>query len=96
MELQYNLPIFKKGDRSELKKYIGISLLNVLYKILASIISERLKPPALLAHINAVLCLENRPTTNFSHSDRSLKKPKENRFPLSGYCLQTDDQTITI
>uniref|UniRef100_T1GTJ8 Reverse transcriptase domain-containing protein n=1 Tax=Megaselia scalaris TaxID=36166 RepID=T1GTJ8_MEGSC len=44
---QWNLiitcPFLKKEDRSELKYYRGISLLNVAYKILASLISEKLR-----------------------------------------------------
>lgn len=42
MNLSIICPVFKTGNRSELKNYRGISLLNVSYKILASIIAERL------------------------------------------------------
>ena len=37
-------PIFKKGDPKECKNHRGISVLNSAYKILSSILCERLKP----------------------------------------------------
>ena len=37
-------PIFKKGDRTLCSNFRGISVLNVAYKIFASILCERLKP----------------------------------------------------
>lgn len=36
-------PIFKAGNEEEVKNYRGVSLLNVGYKILGSIINSRLR-----------------------------------------------------
>ena len=37
-------PILKKGDPTICAKYRGISLLNISYKVLSSVLCERLKP----------------------------------------------------
>jgi hypothetical protein len=36
-------PIFKKGDKLAYKNYTGITLLNVVYKVLSSVLNERMK-----------------------------------------------------
>ena len=38
------IPIYKKGDRDRCENYRGIALGNTAYKILANIISEKIKP----------------------------------------------------
>lgn len=35
-------PIFKKGEKSEVSNYRGVTLLNTVYKIYASVLNERL------------------------------------------------------
>uniref|UniRef100_T1H1A8 Uncharacterized protein n=1 Tax=Megaselia scalaris TaxID=36166 RepID=T1H1A8_MEGSC len=69
---------------STIKNYRGISLLSLAY-----IMSEHLKPHVirLSVHINAVLCLESLRTINFSHSDRSLKRPMSSTSTPTTYSL---------
>ena len=43
-------PVFKKGDPSVCSNYRGISLLSIAYKVLSSVICERLKP--IVAHLS--------------------------------------------
>jgi hypothetical protein len=38
-----SVPLFRKGDKMKCENYGGIMLLNVTYKILSSVILERLK-----------------------------------------------------
>ncbi|MGC8720952.1 MAG: hypothetical protein ACP5TY_13225, partial [Thermodesulforhabdaceae bacterium] len=37
-------PVLKKGDATICANYLGISFLNIAYKILSSVLCERLKP----------------------------------------------------
>lgn len=36
-------PIWKKGDKGEIKNYRGITLMDTTYKVYASLLNERLK-----------------------------------------------------
>jgi hypothetical protein len=38
-------PVYKKGDKLDCKKYRGICLLNVTYKVFAKILYDRILPP---------------------------------------------------
>ena len=59
MPSEWNLsvicPVHKKGDKQECSNYRGISLLNTAYKILSSILCERLKPH-MASHIRSYQC----------------------------------------
>ena len=76
-------PVFKKGDRSELKNYRGISLLNVAYKIFASIISEKLKS-YVINIVGPYQCgfMPGKSTTDQLFTLRQiLEKPQEKQIP---------------
>jgi hypothetical protein len=38
------IPVYKKGDRDRCENYRGIALGNAVYKILANIILQKIKP----------------------------------------------------
>jgi hypothetical protein len=58
-------PIYKKGEKSECNNYRGISLLNIVYKIIAAVITKRLNQYAeeLIGDYQNGFC-NNRSTTN--------------------------------
>ena len=46
MEKQYNIPIYKKGDKQKVENYGGISLHNACYKQYNKILNEKQKAQA--------------------------------------------------